>query len=116
MENTEASRRRRLQRQLLVISFCNLLLVSLLGVLLRSFPFLSSFPLTYQHLLHGHSHFAFGGWVMPVLLALVLKNFSELSEQITFQHWRNIAVLTLLSAYGMLASFPVQGYAAVSIG
>jgi hypothetical protein len=100
---------------LIRFSFFNLLLVSLIGLLMRSFPFLSSFPLEYKNILHGHSHFAFGGWIMPVLLALFLRSFPEIAEKVNYRHWRNIAVLTLASAYGMLFSFPVQGYKAVSI-
>ncbi|HYK55955.1 MAG TPA: hypothetical protein VEV15_05715 [Flavisolibacter sp.] len=91
------------------------MLVSLIGLLMRSFPFLASFPLEYKNILHGHSHFAFGGWIMPVLLALFLRSFPEIAEKVHYRHWRNIAVLMLASAYGMLLSFPVQGYKAVSI-
>jgi hypothetical protein len=96
-------------------SFFNLLVVSLLGLLLRSFPFLSGFALEYKNVLHGHSHFAFGGWIMPVLLALFLRSFPEIAERVDYRHWRNITVLILASAYGMLFSFPVQGYKALSI-
>lgn len=104
-----------LQAALVRLSFFNLLLVSLIGLLMRSFSFFNSFPLEYKNILHGHSHFAFGGWVMPILLALFLKSFSDLAEKVSFHHWRNIAVLMLASAYGMLLSFPVEGYKAVSI-
>lgn len=104
-----------LQRRLLIVSFFNLFVVALLGLLLRSFPFFSSFSLSYKNLLHGHSHFAFGGWVMPVLLALLLKSFPAIKETVAYRHWRNMALLLLLSAYGMLVSFPLQGYGAVSI-
>lgn len=100
---------------MLRLSFFNLLIVALLGVFLRSAPFLSSFPLAYKNVLHGHSHFAFGGWVMPVLLALVMKRFPTLRKNIAYRHWRNLATLVLLSAYGMLVSFPLQGYKAMSI-
>ncbi len=53
-------------RRWLQISFLNLLIVSLLGVTLRykiafSFPYLDQ-----KHLLHGHSHFAFAGWVTQI--------------------------------------------------
>lgn len=105
----------RLQHWLLMFSFANLFITACLGVLLRAFPFLSSFPLDYKNVLHGHSHFAFGGWVMPVLLALVLKSFPELRNAVAYRHWRNIAMLMLVSAYGMLVSFPFQGYKAISI-
>jgi len=104
-----------LQATLLRFSFFNLLLVSLIGLLMRSFSFFNSFLLEYKNILHGHSHFAFGGWVMPILLALFLKSFPELAEKVSYQHWRNITVLMLTSAYGMLLSFPVEGYKAVSI-
>lgn len=104
-----------LQSQLVKFSFYNLLLVALLGLLLRSFPFLQNISLSYKNLLHGHSHFAFGGWVMPVMLALLLKYFPESTSKVAYKHWRNIAYLLLSSAYGMLLSFPFQGYGAVSI-
>ena len=104
-----------LQNRLVQFSFFNLLLVALLGVLLRAFPFLEGFPLSYKNVLHGHSHFAFGGWLMPMLLALQLHYFPEITQRVAHQHWRNIAILLLASAYGMLVSFPVQGYRLVSI-
>ena len=104
-----------LYNTLIRFSFFNLLLVALIGLLMRSFPFLSSFPLEYKNILHGHSHFAFGGWIMSVLLALFLRSFPQIAEKVHYRHWRNIAVLMLASAYGMLLSFPVQGYKAVSI-
>lgn len=104
-----------LQRRLLLFSFVNLLVVSLIGLLLRSFPFFSSFPLEYKNILHGHSHFAFGGWATPVLFALFLRAFPEITGKVAYRHWRNITVLVVVSAYGMLLSFPVQGYKAVSI-
>ncbi len=96
-------------------SLFNLILVALLGLLLRTAPLLSYFPLQYKNLLHGHSHVAFGGWVMPLLVALLLQSFPQLAQAVAYRHWRNIAALLLFSAYGMLLSFPVQGYAPVSI-
>src|SRR5690349_15694061 len=105
----------KLQNLLLRLSLVNLFIVSLLGVLLRSFPFLNRFPLDYKNLLHGHSHFAFGGWVMPAMLCLILRCFPDLAKAINYKHWKNIALLFLFSAYGMLVAFPLQGYKAVSI-
>lgn len=111
----EAIRKAGLQRRLLFVSFGNLLVVTLSGVLLRAFPYLTSFPLHYKNILHGHSHFAFSGWVLPVLLSLTMKHFPLLHDRVPYHHWRNPACLLLLSAYGMLFAFPVQGYGAVSI-
>jgi hypothetical protein len=104
-----------IRRLLLRFAFANLLLVACLGVLLRSFPYLSYFPLSYKNILHGHSHLAFGGWVMPVLLFLVLHYFSELAQKVAVRHWRNISFLLIVSAVGMFVAFPLQGYKAVSI-
>lgn len=97
------------------ISLFNLLVLSIAGVLLRA---LIVFPipfLAYTHLLHAHSHFAFGGWVLPALVFLTLKFFPEICERIAGRHWRNIMVLIMLSAYGMLISFIWQGYGVASI-
>jgi hypothetical protein len=104
---------RALQRLLIIISCFNLFILALIGLTLRAYPFFS-FPFQYKNLLHAHSHFAFGGWVMPVLTWLITKYFPS-SANIRFIHWRNIIFLMLFSAYGMLGSFPFQGYAPTSI-
>ncbi len=104
-----------LKKQTTRLAFFNLFLAAILGVALRSYPlFPISFP-SYKNLLHTHSHFAFGGWVMPVLFVLILKYFPGLTSRIALRHLKNISALLLFSAYGMLLSFPFQGYAAVSI-
>lgn len=97
-------------------AFFNLFLVALLGVVLRSYPL---FPIPffgYRNLMHAHSHFAFAGWVMPILFVSMMKYFPELTKHIGYKHLKNIAALLLVSAYGMLFSFPFQGYATLSIG
>ena len=54
------------------ISLLNLLIVSFIGILLR-YKIAFSFPLIDQkHLLHGHSHFAFTGWISQVLMTLLI--------------------------------------------
>ena len=54
------------------ISLFNLLVLSLIGVTLRYkiayyFPYIDQ-----KHLLHGHSHFAFAGWVSMALMVLMV--------------------------------------------
>jgi hypothetical protein len=105
----------KLQRGLFYLSLFNLLIVSLLGVLLRAYPFFDTIGLSYKNVLHGHSHFAFGGWVMPAILALLLRCFPQVVKTIAFHHLRNIALLLLISAYGMLIAFPLQGYKTISL-
>jgi hypothetical protein len=105
----------KLRRSIIIIAILNLFIVSLLGLTLRAYPFYSiSFPL-YKNLLHAHSHFAFGGWVMPALLAMVLKYFPEINNRISYRQLKNISLLMFISSYGMLLSFPFQGYAFASI-
>jgi hypothetical protein len=104
-----------LQQRLLNYSFFNFFLVAALGLLMRGVPILNSFPLPFKNLLHAHSHFAFGGWVMPVLIWMIIQYFPSIAQKIGTAHWRNIIFLVLFSAYGMLASFPFEGYALVSI-
>ncbi len=104
-----------LQRTIYRFSLFNLFLITLIGLFLRSVPITGLAVPFYRNILHSHSHFAFGGWVMPALLVLIMKYFPELRAKISYRHWRNIAALLLLSSYGMLLSFPFQGYAPVSI-
>jgi hypothetical protein len=104
-----------LQQTIYRSALFNLFLVTLIGLFLRSVPVTGLAVPYYRNILHSHSHFAFGGWVMPALLALIMKYFPELRANISYRHWRNIAALLLLSSYGMLFSFPFQGYAPVSI-
>lgn len=111
----DAANTDRLQRLLIIFSLINLLIVSLLGLLLRSYPFLNTVGLSYKNVLHGHSHFAFGGWIMPAILALLLRCFPQIEKAVAYHHWRNISILLLTSAYGMLVAFPLQGYKVISI-
>lgn len=103
-----------LEKQFIWFAFFNLLLVSLIGLFLRSLPFISV-PVNFKYVLHAHSHFAFGGWVMPVLTYLIMHYFPSVKQKVDFKHWRNIFIMLLFSAYGMLFTFPVEGYAAGSI-
>lgn len=96
-------------------SFVNLLLVAAIGVILR---YKILFPLPFvdqKHLLHGHSHFAFAGWVSQTLMVLLLQYLSTQTATPIFRKYRPLLIANLVTAYGMLAAFPVQGYAFWSI-
>jgi hypothetical protein len=65
------------RKKWLQFSLFNLFLVALLGLTLRykiafSLPFIDQ-----QFLLHGHSHFAFAGWVTQALMTLLIGYLSE---------------------------------------
>ena len=91
------------------------MLVALIGVTLRykivfSIPFIDQ-----KHLLHGHSHFAFAGWITHTLMVLLVHFLSLQKGEIVYRKYRFLLYANLITAYGMLISFPIQGYAAWSI-
>lgn len=102
-------------KQWIAISFFNLLIVAFIGVILRykivfSLPFIDQ-----KHLLHGHSHFAFSGWLTQILFTLLINQLSIYCDKNKFDAYNKILWLNLLTAYGMLISFPLQGYGLFSI-
>lgn len=96
------------------IALINLAIVALLGFTLRC-KMLFSIPfINFKYLLHAHSHFAFGGWVTVALLALM--TFQILPRQMNRRPvYKWLLTGTLLTSYGMLLSFPFEGYATASI-
>jgi hypothetical protein len=97
------------------LAIINLTLVALVGVILR---YKILFPLPFvdqKHLLHGHSHFAFSGWVSQALMTLLVWRVSLHSGKNLFEKYNPLLWTNLLCAYGMLLSFPAQGYGLVSI-
>ncbi len=97
-------------------AFINLFLVSFIGVILRykiafSFPFIDQ-----KHLLHAHSHFAFTGWISHALMVLLLFYLTSKSKQSLNKRYDALILANLISAYGMLISFTIQGYGFWSIG
>lgn len=101
--------------QWLRVSFFNLLLVAFIGLILRykiafSLPFIDQ-----KHLLHGHSHFAFTGWISMALMAFMVDYISRQLNQDLFPKYKWLLWGNLITAYGMLISFPLQGYGIFSI-
>lgn len=95
--------------------FFNLLIVAILGILLRykiafSLPFVDQ-----KYVLHSHSHFAFTGWITQTLLVLLVQYLYEHNLIKSFLKYRHLLLLNLISAYGMLVSFLLQGYGFYSI-
>lgn len=90
----------------------NFLVLSIFGVLLRYMQLYDVPSLNYQFILHAHSHFAFSGW-MFFSIALLIALLCSDGEMGT--GFKTVLLLTLVSAYGMLASFSWQGYKLVSI-
>ena len=99
----------------LSVAFFNLMLVGALGCILR-YKIVYSLPFVDQKfLLHAHSHFAFSGWVTQALMALLVKYLSDKTATNQFPKYRWILWANLLTAYGMLFTFPFEGYDTGSI-
>jgi hypothetical protein len=97
------------------IALFNLLLVAFIGSLLR-FKMVASLPwVNHKYFLHGHSHFAFSGWISLVLMAAIAEKLMKAGQHGLTGFFRNILWIHLICAYGMLFSFPAMGYAPVSI-
>lgn len=97
------------------ISLLNLLIVALFGTIMRykigfEFPYLNQ-----KHLQHGHSHFAFIGWITHTLFVLMAGAIQRDNPLINTGIYRKLIICNLVCAYGMLISFTAQGYGAFSI-
>lgn len=97
------------------IALINFFLVALAGVILRykinfSLPFID-----HKFLLHGHSHFAFVGWITLALMALMVNHLVKSGLLINYKKYNWLLIANTIIAYGMLFSFILQGYALFSI-
>lgn len=94
------------------LALLNFFLVAVAGAIMR-YKIAYSLPLVDQkHLLHGHSHFAFSGWVTAALFTIIASLISPAQEQ----KWhRRLFIFLMLASYGMLLTFPFMGYAFPSI-
>ncbi len=97
------------------IAVINLAVVALLGTIMRykigfALPFLDQ-----KFLQESHSHFAFTGWITHTLYFLLVNIFRSSLPSIDEKAYRLLILFNLLTAYGMLISFAIQGYGPVSI-
>ncbi|MFT3843469.1 MAG: hypothetical protein QM725_00300 [Lacibacter sp.] len=95
------------------LALLNLVVLAFVGVLLR-YKILFPLPwVDHKHLLHGHSHFAFSGWVSTALyVALIHVLKPSILQQ---KQFNNLLWAQQISSYGMLFTFPFMGYAVPSI-
>ncbi len=93
----------------------NLMIVALYGVAMRykiafDFPYLDQ-----RNLLHAHSHFAFSAWISHFLYTGLLLILQAALPGKKLRIYNLLIAVNLLSAYGMLISFTMQGYKVASI-
>ncbi|MBK8585957.1 MAG: hypothetical protein IPN88_11235 [Bacteroidetes bacterium] len=65
--------------------------------------------------MHGHSHFAFAGWITQALMTLMVAYLVSKGQAEAFKKYKTLLIFNLFTAYGMLCSFPIQGYGFFSI-
>lgn len=95
------------------IAIFNLFLVALLGFIMR-YKIVYPLPWVHQkHVLHAHSHFAFSGWITQLLMVFLVSCLQEKEQAL--RRYEPILKANLFTAYGMLLSFPFQGYGLISI-
>lgn len=99
----------------LTISFLNLMLVAILGFVLR-YKIAFYLPFVEQkYALHSHSHFAFSGWITQTFMVLLVYYLSLKKGTGIIKRYRWLLYANLITAYGMLVCFFLQGYAFFSI-
>jgi hypothetical protein len=98
--------------QVALINFC---VVACAGLTMRykiqfSLPFVNQ-----QNLMHGHSNFAFVGWVALALMTLMVRYLVRNNIQTNYRKYNLILGIDVVVCYAMFISFIVQGYAFWSI-
>ena len=92
------------------IALINLSVIALIGVILR-YKIVFSLPIIDQkHLLHAHSHFAFAGWLTQVLMTLMVAFLYQKGLTNAFKRYGWLLISNLITAYGMLVTFSMEGY------
>jgi hypothetical protein len=96
-------------QKLFRIPFIFLFIASLMGLLLRYTMIAPVRGINFSHLLHGHSHVMFLGWITNLLLLSFIQVFARDKKLI-----RIFWVLQIFIS-GMMISFPLQGYGMFSV-
>jgi len=97
------------------IVIINLVVVALFGTLMR-YKIGFAFPhFEQKYLQEAHSHFAFSAWITQIIFILMIRLFRNNLPFIREKIYSWLLIANLLSAYGMLISFSIQGYGPVSV-
>ena len=97
------------------LSLFNLMLVAALGVVLRYkiafyLPFIDQ-----KNLHHGHSHFAFAGWITQAIFVLLVGYLAARTSPAILKKYQWMLLANLITAYGMLIAFAIEGYGSIAI-
>jgi hypothetical protein len=98
--------------QVALINFC---VVACAGLTMRYKINFSLPVVNQQYLMHGHSNFAFAGWVAIALMTLMVRYLVRNNVQTNYSKYNFILGIDVVVCYGMFISFIIQGYAFWSI-
>jgi hypothetical protein len=96
------------------IIILNFFIAALFGLILRGAFVWEIDWIDYRNLMHGHSHVAMLGWVYLAIYALFWIRFLPETKR-QKRSYSTLFWFTQITVIGMMISFPLQGYAAVSI-
>ncbi|GGW66553.1 hypothetical protein DFQ11_103138 [Winogradskyella epiphytica] len=99
-----------MQAKLVLICLSNFLVAALMGLALR-YSFLEPIGINYRFLTHAHSHVAMLGWVYLMIFTLYVHYFIPNKTK----PYNRLFWITEIAVLGMMISFPIQGYEAISI-
>lgn len=88
----------------------NFLIATILGLVLR-YAFIGNIDFNFRYLTHAHSHVAMLGWLYLMLYSFIIYRYLPNIRKI----YHSLFFITQLAVFGMLFSFPYQGYAVFSI-
>ncbi|UPS91593.1 hypothetical protein [Bizionia sp. M204] len=97
-------------KNLVITCLFNFLIAALMGLMLRYF-YVNPIAINYRFLTHAHSHVAMLGWAYLVLYCFIVHYFVPEQKSV----YSKLFWLTQIAVIGMMISFPIQGYAAISI-
>ncbi|MEP6684804.1 MAG: hypothetical protein ABJA35_16145 [Parafilimonas sp.] len=98
----------------ITLTLANLCIVAFFGTMLRTAFVFSVSWIDYRSFLSAHSHFAFGGWVtLALFMLLVYEVLPENYRNKKIYQWLLAGIE--ITSLGMAATFPFEGYAALSI-
>lgn len=97
-----------------LFSLFNFFIAAIMGFLLRTAFVWEIDWLEYRNMMHGHSHVAMLGWIYLALYALIWYKFIPRVKR-KKQVYALLFWFTQFTVIGMMISFPIQGYGAVSI-
>jgi len=103
------------QYRWLKIALINFCVVALVGVTMRYKNIYPLAVLDQKSLMHGHSHFAFVGWVAMALMTIMVIVLKVNKVSANYKKYNYLLLSELINAYAMLISFIIEGYGVWSI-